>query len=178
MNITLHRQTRESATWPATAGLYVSAFPECERREVAEWEELPDDEPDFHVWEIRTDGNFAGFISVWTLSGFLYVEHFAVQDECRGKGCGALALAALRERYEGLPVVLEVEPPETDTARRRIAFYERNGFRLSPHDYLQPPYRKGGEWFPLRLMTTDTRYLDDNVETVCARIYNKVYRQP
>lgn len=49
------------------------------------------------------------------------------------------------------PVILEAEPPElNETARRRVAFYERLGYKLNPHEYYQPPYKLGGK--PLRLV--------------------------
>ena len=62
----------------------------------------------------------------------------------------------LRHLTEGVSpsVLLEVEMPETDFARRRIGFYERNGFRVRDEfKYIQPPYSPGQPSLELLLMT-------------------------
>jgi len=46
---------------------------------------------------------------------------------------GALTLKLLREETN-LPIIGEVEPPTDDITRRRIAFYERNGFHVELKD--------------------------------------------
>ncbi|MBR7146301.1 MAG: GNAT family N-acetyltransferase, partial [Oscillospiraceae bacterium] len=52
---------------------------------------------------------------------------FAVREDCRGSGIGSELLDELIGTLPH-PICLEVEPPETEIAKRRIAFYERNGF--------------------------------------------------
>lgn len=37
-------------------------------------------------------------------------------------------------------VVLEIEPPVDGLTRRRLGFYERNGFCANPYDYIHPSY--------------------------------------
>lgn len=177
MDIALEELTANSAAIPAAVRLYVSAFPAAERRDVDDWLALLDAERDFRLWEISGDGMFLGFISVWTFRNFLYVEHFAVDDALRGQGVGARVLQLLCERAGDTPVVLEVECPDTGMARRRIAFYGKNGFRLSAQEYIQPPYREGDVWLPLCLMTTDETFLDEHIDDVRAELYKKVYRQ-
>jgi hypothetical protein len=82
-------------------------------------------------------------------------------------------LQALKE--EGRPIVLEVELPETDIARRRIAFYERNGFRLwTSRNYQQPPYRQGDAPIAMRLMAWGN-LPESRFEEVVRRIYREVY---
>ena len=75
------------------------------------------------------------------------------------------------------PIVLEVEPPTTETARRRIAFYERNGFSLCERAYVQPPYRpwEETEGLTLLLMTTAPDFLEEHFDEVRATIYAEVY---
>lgn len=178
MDFDLKRLTANSADLPAAVCLYVSAFPACERRDVEEWVGLLDTERMFRLWKIEGEaGMFFGFISVWAFSGFFYVEHFAVGEAFRGNGCGAQALRLLQERISHIPIILEVELPETVMARRRIGFYERCGFRLSACEYSQPPYRNGDGWLPMCLMTTDEHFLNEHLEAVRATLYEKVYRQ-
>lgn len=49
-------------------------------------------------------------------------------------------------------MVLEVEPPVTEQAIRRIKFYERLGYQTFPDAYYQPAYHEGYPPLELRLM--------------------------
>lgn len=155
--------------------LYTEAFPACERREAADWLHCVEEEPLFRLFAIRQAGAFSGFISCWQFPDFVYVEHFAVNRQARGNGIGAKAIEAARAHYGTLPFVLEVEPPESEMAVRRIGFYSRQGFTLSKAPYLQPPYRKGDEWIALQLMSTQPEWLDEQINRVKTSIYRAVY---
>ena len=99
--------------------------------------------PAFTVYHIEENGDRVGFMTVWELEGFAYLEHFAVYDKYKNQGLGSRALGLLKDRCER--IVLEAEPPEDELKARRIAFYERNGFYANDHFYLQPPYRRADE---------------------------------
>ena len=126
----------------------------------------------YRLYRIIDSGEFIGFIAVWKLSEFIFIEHFAMHPDKRGKGYGARALSALFKTYG--QAVLEVEPPEDEIKRRRVAFYERCGFHLSREEYYQPPYREGGEAVRLMLM----RYPNSikNHGEVAAALYREVYK--
>lgn len=157
----------------ASVRLYLSAFPLPERRTESEWRAMLLGGGPFRADAIVHGGKFAGFISHWLLDGFRYVEHFAVLPRMRGSGVGGWAIDRMKDG--GLPVVLEVEPPATEMARRRIGFYERHGLRLSARDYRQPPYRAGEEWLPLRLMSTHPDFLAHRFGHVRDAIHRRVY---
>ena len=72
--------------------------------------------------------------------------------EKRNGGLGDRMVKAFLERF-GKPFFIEVEPPEDELTRRRIGFYERNGFVLNDYDYVQPSLGEGKEPVPLRIMT-------------------------
>lgn len=68
------------------------------------------------------------------------LDYFAIVEEMRSGGYGSVFLKELKDvsEREGRQLILEVENPdyETDAAhremmKRRIAFYERNGMRVS-----------------------------------------------
>ncbi len=124
--------------------LYMQAFPEEERR-------LWNPRPEGLRLQIARDSadSFLGFITTWQLPGDItYVEHLAVSPALRGLGTGGRIIDMLPAR-----VILEVELPETEEARRRIAFYERHGFRTVPEQpYLQPPYARHLPSVPMLLM--------------------------
>lgn len=106
---------------------------------------------------------------------FFYIEHFATLPHLRGKGIGASALKAFASVAQDRPIVLEVEPPQTETARRRVGFYRRAGFELLEIPYMQPPYRPGGEEVPLCLMSTDAAYALSHSARVVATLHREVY---
>ena len=77
----------------------------------------------------------AGFACLWKRPGIplVLLDYLGVTGKLRSGGWGAWMLAKLKE--QGRPLVLESEMPVADAPeqenairRRRIAFYERNGF--------------------------------------------------
>ncbi|MDO5395933.1 MAG: GNAT family N-acetyltransferase [Bacteroidales bacterium] len=114
-----------------------------------------------------------GMVTLWTLDSFVYIEHFAVYDQMRGHGIGGRTLTAIKEKYPGKNIVLEVEKPEVSPeAKRRIAFYERNGFRTISDTYIQPPYRPGLPSVPLNIMAT---HPVDNAAAIEKLLQREVY---
>ena len=49
-------------------------------------------------------------------------------------------LQRFRRLTEGKTVILEIDPPEDETARRRQGFYQRCGFTVNPFPHVHPPY--------------------------------------
>ena len=133
--------------------LMESAFPREERRPRARQRQLADDRNSrFHALAVTENETFAGALNYWTLDGFVYVEHLATRAEFRGQGLGRRILERFA-RDVAAPLVLEVEPPDNDIARRRIEFYKRCGFVLwENRDYRQPPYAAGLPSVSLRIM--------------------------
>lgn len=125
----------------------------------------------YRLYRITDGGEFIGLLGVWRLSDFLFIEHFATRPELRGRGYGTLALKALFKMYSS--AVLEVEPPEDEIKKRRIAFYERCGFHLSCEEYYQPPYREDGE--PVRLMLMSYPEPIARHAEAAAVLYREVY---
>lgn len=115
------------------------------------------------------DDILQAFLAYWELPGFTYVEHFAVDKALRGHGIGQQMLAELLQRAHK-PVVLEVELPETDIARRRIGFYERSGLHLNPYPYLQPPLQGGFPPLPLRVMSWPEPLSKNEFDKLCEEL--------
>ena len=171
-NINLRRilspDSRENST---LRDIYFVSFPPEERRP---WDSMfvsETDSPEFYAIEISKDDSapaICGLITIWNLDGVRYIEHFAVSPDFRSAGIGHKVLALL----EG-PVILEVEPPETSPeAVRRIGFYSRNGFELSPVDYVQPPYTPDLPAIPLKIMTKGKiKDINATIRLLHSRVY-------
>lgn len=133
------------------------AFPEIEIREKEVQFGLFEIE-EFHTYAIgdESKGEINGFVNIWEFENCLYIDHFAVKDEFRGDGLGGKVLEHILGSTNKF-VILEVELPDGDLEKRRIAFYERYGFKFNDYYYMQPPMKKGNELFPLRIMTYPDR---------------------
>ncbi len=165
-----------SPTYAEAERLYLEAFPEEERRPAGEWRALmAGDDGAFRALEIREADAFAGFVTYWKLDGFVYIEHFAIDSRLRGGGLGGRVVERLKRTLSPQPLVLEAEHPVTEMAGRRIAFYVRHGFVPMDTPYFQPPYRRGGRWVPLVLMTSHPVFCGQNYEAIRASIYRNVY---
>lgn len=102
-----------------------------------------------------SEGNFVGLLIYWHLGDhLLYCEHLAVCPKMRGKGIGSKMISRLKD-VSGDRIIVEVEPPETEIARRRIGFYERLGLVAHPEiEYVQPPYSPESNALNLLIMNS------------------------
>lgn len=156
--------------------LLKTSFPSDEMRDYEGQKNLLSD-PDYNLFGLREQGDnrLIGLISVWLLDDFGYIEHLATAPEYRCKGLGKTLLNTTINAL-GVPVCLEVEKPETDLTRRRIAFYERNGFTLNAYDYVQPAYSPSKKPVPLLLMTTGGGVTQSAFEKIKKSLYTRVYK--
>ncbi|MBQ8442924.1 MAG: GNAT family N-acetyltransferase [Bacteroides sp.] len=160
--------------YPFVEALLQTAFPLQERRDADKQREVTDTHPLFHC-DLITDGNTpVGLLTYWKFETFVYIEHFAIDPRLRNGGYGSQALQLFLQQHT-LPIVLEAEEPTDEITRRRIGFYQRQGFTLQEIPYLQPPYRPSEDWFPLKLMTFGSIELEKEFITVRNNIYREVY---
>jgi len=90
---------------------------------------------------VTDGGKTVGYAMVWlpeNREGAL-LDYFGVLRGLRNAGLGTKILALLLERYgqifgEAEAPGPEASPEENDLRRRRIAFYERNGFRVLDYE--------------------------------------------
>ena len=169
--------TADTSLYPYMEQLMVASFPPEEYRPLNQLREYTDGKKHFHN-NIIFDGDTAvGFITYWDFDTFYYAEHFAIDPAQRNGGYGKRTLECLCRMLQR-PIVLEVEMPEEEMARRRIGFYQRQGFILWQHPYLQPPYKPGDTFLPMLLMAYGDLQCDRDFEQVKSRIYQDVYNVP
>ncbi|WP_420150155.1 GNAT family N-acetyltransferase [Spirosoma sp.] len=149
--ITFLRITGEHPYLSSIQVWYEGSFPIEERRNFSELLQLLS-YPDMCLCALVVADRLVGFMIYWQWNDLAFIEHFAIDPAQRGKQVGQQALRYLLRnpfRY----VVLEVELPNDEISRRRIQFYERQGFALLPFDYVQPPYQPEKPAVPMRLMS-------------------------
>lgn len=130
--------------------LYEGSFPLHEQREASSQRAIL--EEDAYHFDLIFDGDiWAGILLYWDAGDFLYVEHFAILPQLRGRQYGQRALELLRAK--GKTVILEIDPPVDDVSIRRRGFYERAGYTANPFAHVHPPYRAGFAGHPLVVMS-------------------------
>lgn len=146
-----------------------ASFPDDEYRPYEEQLALFQ-EPEYRIYYMP-----AGFLAVWEFEDFTYIEHFAVDPALRNSGIGSAMLQELVKQYQK-PICLEIELPEDELTRRRIGFYERNGFVFNEYPYMQPPISKGKSPVPLRIMTYGSAIPREKFEEMKEVLYRRVYK--
>ena len=155
--------------------LYLTAFPPNERREFDELKKQIDND-ECNVNLIFVDEKIAGFIIFWNFNDFVFLEHFAIEPELRGHGTGEKTLAKIKALYQKT-IILETEPPADEMIRRRIRFYERNGFHLIERHYLQPSYDGKKPEVEMKLMCNSTKISSEKLDKYILHIREKVYQR-
>lgn len=171
-----HAQPIDGARFDAFFALLAASLPADEHRDYNAQKALLD-EPAYAILTAEEDGVVCAIMAVWEFAEFRFIEHFAVDPAMRGQGVGAAMLGEYLLRDERR-VVLEVELPETDIARRRIGFYTRCGLAISDFAYAQPPLNRGDGMLPLRLMASGGALRDDEAVAVRDLLYRAVYHWP
>ncbi len=132
--------------------LYMMSFPENERR-AKEYQEETMKRELYHFDVVLDSGELIGFIGWWDFDDVRFIEHFATSASLRGQGYGAQILRSFAAESTK-PIILEVEHPTYELARRRIGFYERLGFVLNPYGYEHPSYQQlDGQTVSLMIMS-------------------------
>jgi GNAT superfamily N-acetyltransferase len=78
-------------------------------------------------------GVFVGFTYLVSYKKTTFVLYLATDDSLRGKGYGSRILSFIKDKKPGQRIVLNIEPlddkaPNAEQRRKRLAFYEKNGF--------------------------------------------------
>lgn len=134
-------EAEDKSRWSEVWKLYEESFPVAERRKAEDHLSACDDNRFFplSVW----DGNqMIGLMFFWEWDNYRYLEHLAVNPDLRGHGYGTQLLNYLRESKH--TIILEIDPLINELSVRRLQFYERSGFTLTPYRFVHLPYRLDG----------------------------------
>ena len=131
--------------------IYRTSFPFHEQRQDESQRKILSHE-DYHFELLYEADVLVGLICFWQWGSMIYVEHFCMAPEHRGKGLGSQALQMLKET--GKTVILEIDPPVDEISIRRKGFYERCGFVKNPYAHVHPPYHDGYQGHELVVMSS------------------------
>ena len=154
--------------------LLKNSLPQVEMRTKRDQKNLISNEK-YKILVAEKENIFVGFMAIWDLNDFCFLEHFAVQPDMRGQGVGGEILKHLT-KISDKKIILEVEPPSfTDYAQRRIDFYARNEFLFNDFEYFQPPLQKGADIIPLKIMSYPTHLTEAEFNDIRKTLYEEVY---
>ena len=161
--------------FPAVHRLMQQAFPLQEHRCFSEAEALLV-KNEYEILVYAEQSEVVGFLAHWKFADFYFVEHFAVNSAARGNGIGSGIMKAYLVQST-LPVILEVEATDSEIAQRRIGFYQRLGFALSPVGYIQPCLQGDISVIPLQLMHAPENVSGGLLAQAVERIFRTVYQK-
>lgn len=151
---------------------YEKTFPEDERRNKEEFLSLAEN-PNVFIFNINNDDETVGYLVLWELDEFYFLEHFEVFEEYRNKKFGEKILTLLKEKFG--KIALEIDPDfHSEISKRRLHFYERNGFEVIDKNYIQPSY---GEEKPSLNLFLMANFKPENLANIVSDIYKKVYEK-
>ncbi|MCS4487812.1 GNAT family N-acetyltransferase [Streptococcus sp. SQ9-PEA] len=130
-----------SKTYRQVKKLYEQAFPAYERLPY-----LPlillSARRNTHFTAYYDEEKFCGFTYSVESEETVYILFLAVNATYRGKGYGSAILEDCKQLSKGRALVLTIEPLDSDADNyeeriKRLAFYERNGFKETPYAYYE-----------------------------------------
>lgn len=131
--------------------------------------------PLYHlITNTDSNGNLIGFIAAWDMINFSFIEHFAIDPCLRGNGIGSKMLKSFVNKFLH-PIILEVEVPYDSTSKKRVLFYERNGFLINNFEYFQVPLRKNALPIPMNLMSYPDILSKEEFQKIKTTIHTTVY---
>lgn len=176
-------RARAEQCWGEMLEIYLSSFPEDERRAVDSLRSLAGSDGRFHIYVVENEEErTVAFITVWNFGQFVYGEHLAVSESMRGARIGSTLIDNVCQRWQK-PMILEIEPVaepgisagERKVREARLRFYQRLGFAPCALEYIQPPYSPTQNSIPLTLMERGGNLLPDNFACVRDTIHSEVY---
>ncbi len=128
----------DTERWNKVWDLYESSFPTAEKRREKDHIRAINN-PQFFPMSAWEGNELIGIVFYWEWSSYRYLEYLAVNTELRGKSFGSQLLRHLCDK--GHTIILEIDPLVNEISVRRLQFYERAGYTLTPYRYMHLPYR-------------------------------------
>lgn len=155
--------------------IYLEAFPPAERRSEKELLSLMELD-NFFFSGIQYEGKNCGLVGYWIFDEFIYIEYLAMHPSSRGSGAGSKLLKYFQEHFLNKKIILEVEHPVDDIQKRRVGFYERNGFHFNDESFIQPQFSNDGEEeIILNIMSYPLMLNKEKFKETKSILFDKVY---
>ncbi|MGL5893604.1 MAG: GNAT family N-acetyltransferase [Bacteroidales bacterium] len=161
--VSIELKSIESHLYSRFQDLYGRSFPIFEQR-TNEQQRAAFESEYYNLSIYSEEGVFVGFISYWQFEDYRYIEHFAIDDQLRGKGYGTKLLKSF-VASDSRQVILEIDPIVDNLSAARLRFYESCGFCINSYQHTHPPYREGYDPHSLVILSS--------FEMVCKDRYSR-----
>lgn len=129
----------------------------------------------YQVLTLKDNDQIVGIMSFYQHDDFRFIDYFAIDGSLKGKGMGSEMLQYFINLDDKM-VILEVEHPEDEQSKRRIAFYQRNGLYLNDQfEYFVPPVRNLKHRLYFHLMSSKRKINNIEFEKYYPQILKMVY---
>lgn len=129
----------------------------------------------YQVLTLKDNDQIVGIMSFYQHDDFRFIDYFAIDGSLKGKGMGSKMLQYFINLDDKM-VILEVEHPEDEQSKRRIAFYQRNGLYLNNQfEYFVPPVRNLKHRLYFHLMSSKQKINNIEFEKYYPQILKMVY---
>lgn len=162
---------QDTNRWRQLWELYEQSFPPIERRILDDHLRAMEDKK-FIPLSVWNQGQLLGLLFYWEYDSSIYLEHLAVSPSMRSGGYGAKILHWLKQK--GKTIILEIEPLSGVESHRRLKFYKREKFLLTPYTFLQLPYRRDFSRIELLLVSYPASISESEYFAFCNFINTRV----
>ena len=129
----------------------------------------------YQVLTLKDNDQIVGIMSFYQHDDFRFIDYFAIYCSLKGKGMGSKMLQYFINLDDKM-VILEVEHPEDEQSKRRIAFYQRNGLYINDQfEYFVPPVRNLKHRLYFHLMSSKRKINNIEFEKYYPQILKMVY---
>jgi len=156
--------------------IYTVSFPIHEQRE--QFQQIAAFKDKRYHLIIKIDGdNLVSFIAYWDFKDYVYIEHLAVNPELRGRNKGSELLEDFAEMISKT-IILEIDPPINDTAKKRLKFYEKLGYEINSYIHFHPAYKEELTPHELVVLSLNRKLTKDEYYDFYSDLCNIVMKNP
>lgn len=160
--------------YPQFKRLYEESFPLAEQR--TEFQQKMAFESERYRLICHEENNvLAGFISYWDFDNFIYIEHFAVNKDLRGRGYGFKIMEEFKSATDKI-LVLEIDKITDAQSAARLRFYKKCGFFENPHKHSHPGYGYGLGECPMLILSTQRQITSEEYAKFYSDLKNLAMR--
>lgn len=144
-----------SIYWEQFERLFISAFPEHERRSMEGMKRAIENEK-YHLDFFLIDNAFVGFRSYWIFETFLFGEYMVIDPCLRNSGIGQRVHSHYFNKLHQLNltgVIGEIDPPIDEISIRRRNFFLRLGFVENDLPYYSIDFKPPHTPYQLKLIS-------------------------
>lgn len=153
--------------------IYEDSFPVDEKRKLEDLIKILGEDI-YSFYAIHDMKEIIGILEIWDFNDFILIEHIAIREDLRNQGIGTRIMKKFIEDNKKI-IVVEIEKPETEIAKRRIRSWKRLNFKINRYDYIQPAYSKGKNPVPMFLISYPGLIKKSEYLGIIEEIYKKVY---